>query len=72
MTTASGCHALVAAQRAIRSQAAIGDVSMPKVRPPSTHFGMATRADGTPPQPIQPTAREAMAPGARTRYVEAP
>jgi hypothetical protein len=68
----SGCHALVAAQGAIRHQAVIGDVSMPQMRPLSTHLGMATRADGTPPQPIPRTAREAMAPGARTHYVEAP
>jgi hypothetical protein len=72
MTTASGCHALVAAQRAIRSQPAIGDVSMPKVRPPSTHFGMATRADCTTPPAIPSTAREAMAPRARMHSVEAP
>jgi hypothetical protein len=41
MTFASGCHALVAANTRLLPTTAIGDVSMLKVRPLSTHFGMA-------------------------------
>ena len=72
ITSVYGCHALVAANQRHSPDYVIGDVSMPQVRPPSTHSGMATRADGTPPQPIPRTAREAMAPRARTHSVEAP
>jgi len=73
MTSSSGCHALVAANTRITPTTVVGDVSMPRVRPLSTHFGMATRADYTPQRPIPRTAREAMAPSPKDQdHTEAP
>ena len=44
-----GCHALVAANVAIRGRNPVGDVSMPDVLT-LPHPGMATRADDASPQ----------------------